>query len=374
MSDKRGENSSSGERTAISSKKLLGDLTHKKIKYFLSKNQVSEKELYAVFKNFFKELLEIKKEYTCTELLKELDTVFLQNNTRAQITGFVNKISVVEFKDNAFKEEETRNLFQELDNIVTTIIKFSGKPEEKGFFASLFGIFKKEKEEVFMVEPKQNTNKNASPIEKLENMTRMGKEKKAKKIDESIVEKVPEDTKELEDSGLNDLDQQLEVQDLSETKTKKVDEEQLKMKEELSEEPLHKVKYELPPDDWTEPVKEKKSAKKTSLSDLEESLDFGEPQGLNDKIKLNKKKWKKTKEENIPPAIEDVPAPPMEIKEETPDINKLIKKAKKLKKKDVLEEIYQKIIDLYNAFSDDEQDKYYDDLQLIYDKIQNAKN
>jgi len=380
MSDKRGEEDASDERTAISSKRLLGDLTHKKIKYYLSKNRVNEQELYAVFKEFFKDLLEIKKEYTCTELIKELDTVFLQNNTRAQITTFINKISVVEFRDNAFEDKETRKLFEELDEIVTAVIKFSGDPTEKGFFATLFSIFKKEKDEPYIAELENETKEEKiEPDKAIEKMTRRGKEKKAKIIEEEFAPIAPSEEKEIKDTGLDELDQQFEVQDLSDTDKKEVDEDQVKAAAELAKEkPVHKMKYELPPDDWSKPVKEKKTDK-DSIADLEDSLDFDVLVDKKKKGKKDKKKIEKEIKPNPEPIVEELIPPPEldapDVPKEVPeDITKLIKKAKKLKKKDMLEESYQKIIGIYNTLSDDEQDKFYDDIQVLFDKAQKAKN
>jgi len=138
MQKKRGETDSSSTKEAISSKKLLGQLTHNKIAYYLNKNVVSEIDLYIVFKEFFKELLEIKKEFTCSELLEELDKVYLENSTRNELTYFIQKVSQIEYKDDAYTSDQLKNLFKDLDSLVTNIIHFTISQTKQPSFFSRF--------------------------------------------------------------------------------------------------------------------------------------------------------------------------------------------------------------------------------------------
>ena len=60
------------EASEQETKRLLKDMTQKKIRYLLSKHAVKDVEVYTVIKEFFKEYLQAKYEFTFEELIEEL--------------------------------------------------------------------------------------------------------------------------------------------------------------------------------------------------------------------------------------------------------------------------------------------------------------
>lgn len=136
MFGKRGGDQKSSISVA-DSRKMLTEIMHKKIDYYLSKSKLTEEDLYSVFKEYFKEYLSINYEFTVAELQKELDKTYLESTTRRRISLLLEKIQKIEYLDSAITEEEVRNSLRELDQLIYTIAREQPVEEKQGFIQSL---------------------------------------------------------------------------------------------------------------------------------------------------------------------------------------------------------------------------------------------
>lgn len=366
MELKRGETNSSSAKAAISSKKLLGELTHNKITYYLNKTAVTEIELYGVFKDFFNELLELKKEFTCGELLKELDKVYLENETRGKLNSFILAVSKIEYKDDAYTSDDVKKLLVVFDDIVKSIIHFtisqikqpglisrflekiksinkqSPKPQTTDFSVAQTIPEKSQKIQEIKEEPPIT-----HPIHQLEQATTTKKSEILVKEKEPEVPKIQtEQPLELEikpvikDEAVNPKDAKEinEIFDFSQ-----ITEKELKPK--LKIDPTKDIS-------WTDDIHSKiiKEEKNTTS-------------WANESSKTNDSKNKNFSEEpknkiNTKPAEESIK-----------DLKTLIEEAKNTKNIKKLKQQYMQILKEYNELVDSEKKQYYPSLQSIYEKI-----
>ena len=143
MVEKRGTQEAPA-KVSVSSKKLLAASINKKIDYYLSKTTFDELDLYYLVKDFFREFLELKYEFSLEELKKELDKVFLEKSNTDSILAFIDKIKTIEYETTTFEAETLTKMMKEFSLIVDTLTSYVATKKKKGFFSSLFG--KKEKQ------------------------------------------------------------------------------------------------------------------------------------------------------------------------------------------------------------------------------------
>ena len=415
MEKKRDETSSS---STISSKKLLKDLIHKKIAYYLSKAYLKDTDIYNVFKEFFSELLELKYEFTCGELLNELNKVFLDKSVRAKTVHFIDKISLIEYKQNAYSNEDIRKLFNEFDGLVNLLISKTLDEQKKGIFSFLFHKAKNEAHHPFFQKitdtqsqatdmlraNTQSANTTSSiPTEKNENNKdklsdiisgelsvnnlNSKEEKKVSSNDVDIAEfnhepdlvsdlkrtksaihtmdvnedftKEPIKKPESEISKKNETNKNADPKDINTilNKTKKTKSTN-KQKNDFTKEPIKKTKSKV--------NKQNKTNKKTNTKNTNTPLN---------KTKKTKSKVTKTKKKADPKDINTPLNKTKKTKSKTKkkadpkDINTLLNKAKKIKSKNKLKEIYSKALYAYNALDNKNKSKYFSKLNNLYKKI-----
>lgn len=327
METKRGET----EGTSVNASPQLRDVTIKKINYYKQKSYVTDREAYRVFKDFFSEFLQSKYEFTCSELLKELNRVFLDNNTADKTVALINKFKIIEFQEDAYNQQELKQMLSKLEEIVNLLINKNLRIEKHNFFESLFGAHK-HKEEV----PDFSLDDTDEELD-------FSLESNDKKSEKTKTEKKQEEPK-------------VKIEEKPELKITK--------EEQKKEEPLEKTSPVLDFED----------------ENLEESLAELDPDSLNpdnddvepstedldwsstDIHAYETKKEIKKKQSKSPV---DLSKDPVEDK----NIHDLLEEAKKTKAKTKLKSIYKKALDKYNQLSEEDQDEFYDDLNAIYKQI-----
>lgn len=345
MSKKRGGDNVSSRET-IGSKKLLGELTHRKINYYLSKTYLDDADFYKVFKEFFTELLEIKYEFTCNELIKELDKVYLDESIRARLRNLIAKVNIIEYKEKAYKDEEIKKMFEELKNLVNILIK-NNNTVKKGFFAAikrLFGVKEKESESQIV---RRKTNKKDE------------KEKQPQlfESDSKIEEDTPQNNKESEVESVQIQDVTADIAPRINKVVKDVPRE-INF-EDMSQEQTN-VKYEET--DWhEEPQKSTTEESSNQEKPVEELISTEE---------IIKKESKKPKDETLTQEVKITPEIKKQIRStKKTNIADLITEAKKVKTKTTLKKKYKKILKEYDTLSTKEQHKYYPEITKLYNKI-----
>ena len=126
----------------------LHERMHKKLSHASSRGHVNEKEIYALSKEFFGELLKLDYEFTHEELIDELKKTYLEKKDLDQTVAFIRKIGVMEFTSNEYSQDELKTMLEELKTILNRLVheekKLSWLARLK---QSLFGKKKKTEEE-----------------------------------------------------------------------------------------------------------------------------------------------------------------------------------------------------------------------------------
>lgn len=322
MVKKRDETSPS---STISSKKLLKELVHKKIAYYLSKAYLEDTDLYKVFKEFFAELLELKYEFTCGELLNELNKVFLDKSTRAKTTNFIKKIRLIEFKQNTYTNEDIRKLFKEFDDLVNLLISKTVDDSKKGIFSFLFHK-RKEDEHPFLQKIDDGSNQRTAVLSS------------TTPKDNTITSTSTQTTRPVSDALSDIVSKELPAENSESDYLQK----------DSPDASFDKIDYDKEDTDLASDPEITKSAKYT----MEVNEDFTK-EPIRKSESNTKKKAKKEEAK----------------KKDSEDINSLLLKAKKIKSKRKLEELYAKALSAYNSLDNKTKGKYYSKLNKLYKKI-----
>ncbi len=305
--------------------------------------------MYNTVKDFFKEYIESDYEFTTGELVSELEKTFVELETRKKLAPFLEKIKVIEYKDNPYTEEQVRELFKEFDEIVTSLVRNYGKKKRKGFFARLFG----KKEETPPVKEehlpeKQTETKETTPVEEQpETQEEKTGETEEKPIEETPPEKTEEEQKE-EKAENESLDEDLDIL----TKATKEIEEPDKLKE-----------NETDPDAWVSEAEQKKSEDKEDLTKEAEEDKPLETEDLTKEAAEEKKEEPKKKKKQKK----------RKTKKKKKDIAEMISEAKEEEDHDKLVDLYHDILEIYEKESGEEQSKHYEDINYLYKKITEEK-
>lgn len=368
MDTERGEDGHAERQT---SRRLLRDSIKKKITYFINKTYIEDTDIYNVFKEFFSEYLEIKYEFTCLELKKELDKIYLEVPVRKRVNNFIDKLRVVEYDENALTEEEIRKLFKELDSIVDILIK--GTKEKKGFVESFKKFF-------FKQEEKSEVKGNERQIENKKPLDEVLEQKDVKEKDTKYVKikpKVVVDNANITGSEATKESEQHEPED----KQTNLSREEDSMKEAKPEKSKTKI-YVSESDNWLASP-QKDSAKEPEvveelLSDVDKALKKNKKTKTarkrtvakrkkvsGNKAKTKDKPSKKNKSKRTKSSTDKKAAKKTSYK--NPDV--LLKKTTNLRNKEKLKNLYTEILDIYNNMSPEMQTKYYHRLNKLYLRI-----
>jgi hypothetical protein len=373
MSKKEGENTSSSvmsaskdSKTERNAKKLLMEAIIKKIDYYSAKSTVLDLDLYYLVKDFFKEFLELKYEFSLDDLLNEIDKMYLDTKFKDKATDFVNKIKIIEYADNSFGEQAIKDLIREFSVLARELAKTS-EPEKKGFFKQLKKLFIKEAQ-------KSKSNKTTA---------RTTTPSILKSSDVEIPPESP--VPDYAEYPKTQLDLSLDVP-VPNTEPKK-------QYSPISSEPevftkyytSAQKKYNVKPstDDsayaWTDDVAGATESAKLPANSEKEDAFSSEPEkkyeSSQNKPSISTTKTSKKTEVAIKVNKNDEPkANKKEDKSsKKEDIKTLLATAKKKTKKSEVIELYTKVHKLYESGSVELQSKYYDDVMNLYKRISKFK-
>lgn len=151
MNKKEVDNTSGGSNHSdisskddIAAKKIALDAIIKKIDYHLNKNSLSDVDLYYLIKDFFREYLNLKYEFSLDELISELDKIYLDTEQRERTLEFINKVKIIEYHDSSFSESRIKEFIVEFSAITKLLIK-NTQYENKSFWDRFMTSFRKKK-------------------------------------------------------------------------------------------------------------------------------------------------------------------------------------------------------------------------------------
>ncbi|MGE0793006.1 MAG: hypothetical protein AB7V77_02365 [Candidatus Woesearchaeota archaeon] len=120
-----------GESDSEVNYSLLKKAIKQRISYLKSKPSISEREVYFLFKDFFKELLNINYEFTHEELISEIEKTYLDYDLHEKIIKFIKKIGKIEYSNNSYASQELINLLNELDKLIDILLSSEHKHKIK---------------------------------------------------------------------------------------------------------------------------------------------------------------------------------------------------------------------------------------------------
>jgi hypothetical protein len=146
------------------SKKILLESIIKKADYYSAKNSVTDVDLYYIVKDFFKEFLDLKYEFSFDELVTELDKIYMEAAQRETVSNFILKIKLIEYDDRSFDELEIKSFIKEFSDIAKMLIKNLGLTKET-FWSKLMSVFAgKEKASANQASDSEKTSENTENI------------------------------------------------------------------------------------------------------------------------------------------------------------------------------------------------------------------
>ena len=116
------------EVSEVDRKLLLKKNYLDKIRYYLTRNPISQDELYFLVRKFFTEYLKLDYEFTYEELSQELNKVFIKPKVKEHIDMFLIRLSESEYlEETVLGTADINNYLRELDDIIRNMI-FDDQP------------------------------------------------------------------------------------------------------------------------------------------------------------------------------------------------------------------------------------------------------
>ena len=97
--------------------------TERKIDFLQRKSVIEYRDVYSVIKEFFKEFLERRYEFTINELRAELKKVYISNVTRQMISSVLERLEASEYATVHFTKEDLRKLLDDFKQIVDQLVR-----------------------------------------------------------------------------------------------------------------------------------------------------------------------------------------------------------------------------------------------------------
>ncbi len=104
------------------SRELLRELAFKRAHYLLSKHRLAEREVYDFVREFFKEYLDIRYEFTLDELLTELNRVYLEAALKERIRAFIGSLRFIEYTDTQLGHEALKAQVAQFLDLVKILV------------------------------------------------------------------------------------------------------------------------------------------------------------------------------------------------------------------------------------------------------------
>ncbi len=106
---------------------LLKERVKNKIDFLREKQQIQPIEVYNLIRVFFKKYFGNEYEYTRDELLKELDSIYLEQEEKERFKDVIRRLGTVEFADPGFSQEELHEILDEFDRAVDVFVETDTK-------------------------------------------------------------------------------------------------------------------------------------------------------------------------------------------------------------------------------------------------------
>ncbi len=116
--------------------------TESKIRLAKSKRHLDQKEVYDITKTFFRELLQLKYEFTHEELIEELQKIYLDKNHHEKIKTFIKKIGMMEYTNKTYSDDELNEMLDEMTAIITILIRHHSKKTILHKIMTALGIYR----------------------------------------------------------------------------------------------------------------------------------------------------------------------------------------------------------------------------------------
>lgn len=96
--------------------------TLRKIDFLKHKAIIEYHDVYCIVRDFFKEFLEKRYEFTMTELRVELRKVYISNATRQQITGIIDRLDAAEYATVHYTREDLIKVLDAFQDVVKQLV------------------------------------------------------------------------------------------------------------------------------------------------------------------------------------------------------------------------------------------------------------
>jgi hypothetical protein len=97
--------------------------TLRKIEFLERKSIIEYKEVYQAIKEFFKEFLERRYEFTITELRAELKKVYISNSTRQLVSSILERLEASEYATVHYPKEDLLKLLADFKQVVQQLVQ-----------------------------------------------------------------------------------------------------------------------------------------------------------------------------------------------------------------------------------------------------------
>ncbi len=97
--------------------------TLRRIEYIRKKAVIEHKEVYYTIRDFFKEFLEQRYEFTTTELRAELKKVYISSATRQQINDILDTLQAIEYANVHYEKTDLLKILNAFETIVTQLVR-----------------------------------------------------------------------------------------------------------------------------------------------------------------------------------------------------------------------------------------------------------
>jgi len=96
--------------------------TTRKIDFVSRKAVIEHREAYHLIRDFFKEFLEKRYEFTTNELRAEIKKVYISNTVRARISALLDLLEAIEYANVHYSRDDLLKILAEFDQIVTQLV------------------------------------------------------------------------------------------------------------------------------------------------------------------------------------------------------------------------------------------------------------
>jgi hypothetical protein len=103
--------------------------TLRKIEFLQRRSVIEYREVYSIIKEFFKEFLERRYEFTITELRVELKKVYISNTTRQLINSVLDRLEASEYATVHYAKEELLKLLDDFKHVVEQLVRVHTEPK-----------------------------------------------------------------------------------------------------------------------------------------------------------------------------------------------------------------------------------------------------